>query len=162
MAGLLSHGITYLMLLADPEDTALILQPSFPRGILIYADYFDEQTLILKWIRHRPYVALFEQVLYGIVQDIAADFENQSGYLEAAVNFRVPYWDWLLSPSPGHPTMPTSISSSEPVQVTTANGIQVISNPLYHHQFRPVNSKDFPDYPVLDIPRMPPASFTER
>ena len=107
-------------------------------------------TLFPTW--HRPYVALFEQLLYGIVQDIAASFGNQTDYVEAANTFRVPYWDWLLPPGDGQDTMPISISGSAPVQVNTPNGFQMIPNPLYRYHFSPLDSRQIPDYPVGEYP----------
>lgn len=54
-------------------------------------------TLFLTW--HRPYVALYEQVLYGIVQDIAKSFtgSQQAEYIAAAESFRVPYCTYILA-----------------------------------------------------------------
>lgn len=48
-------------------------------------------TLFPTW--HRPYVALFEQVLHGIVQDIAWSFAgpSQARYVAAASMWRLPY-----------------------------------------------------------------------
>lgn len=106
-------------------------------------------TLFPTW--HRPYVALFEQVLYGIVQDIASSFGNQSGYVTAAVSFRAPYWDWLLPPSAGQDSLPACISSPAMVQVKTPNGTLMISNPLYRYRFSPLSSAQFPDHPVEPI-----------
>lgn len=100
---------------------------------------------------HRPYVALFEQVLYGLVQDIAASFGNQSFCIAAAASFRTPYWDWAAPASAGQDTMPASISSSAPVLVTTPNGTQMIPNPLYRYHFNPLDSTQLPDYPVSVI-----------
>jgi len=107
-------------------------------------------TLFPTW--HRPYLALFEQVLYRIVQDIAASFENSTDYRAAATTFRVPYWDWLLPAPVGQDTMPTFISSSAPVLVNTPNGTQKIPNPLYRYHFSPLDSSQFPDYPVIIDP----------
>ena len=105
---------------------------------------------ILFPIWHRPYVAIYEQVLWGIVQDVAATFtgDSQSDYIEAARSFRAPYWDWVAPAPRGQHTMPSSISSSAPVQVTTPNGTQTIPNPLYRYQFNPLDSTQLPDYPV--------------
>lgn len=52
-------------------------------------------TLFPPW--HRPYVALFEQVLYGHVQTIAAQYPASARpqYQAAAVKWRLPYWDWV-------------------------------------------------------------------
>ena len=99
---------------------------------------------------HRPYVAVFEQILYGVVQNIAASFtgDSRSSYLTAAATFRVPYWDWAAPAPAGQDILPTSISSSEPVIVDTPNGTQTIPNPLYRYTFNPLDSNQLPDSPV--------------
>ena len=53
-------------------------------------------TLFLTW--HRPYIALYEQVLYSIMQEIAENFtgSQQTEYLAAAESFRVPYCMYTL------------------------------------------------------------------
>ena len=111
-------------------------------------------TLFPTW--HRPYVAVFEQILHSIVQDIAESFSgsNQSDYITAAATFRVPYWDWAAPAPIGQDTLPSSISSPAPVQVITPNGTQTIPNPLYQYHFNPLDSNQLPDFPVcVSCPR---------
>ncbi|XDG05753.1 hypothetical protein ABKA04_005368 [Annulohypoxylon sp. FPYF3050] len=63
---------------------------------------------------HRPYLALYEQILGREIQLIAARYNtshrNSSVYREAAQAFRLPYWDWAsnarLPPSYRWPTYP--------------------------------------------------------
>ena len=52
--------------------------------------------------RHRPYLALFEQVLYKHVTDVAASYTDaakKTQYQAAAQRFRIPYVYPPLSPS---------------------------------------------------------------
>ncbi|PBP18012.1 tyrosinase precursor [Diplocarpon rosae] len=100
-------------------------------------------TSILFGPWHRPYLALFEQVLYGIIQDLAAKFpvNTRAQYQEAAASFRIPYWDWAATPEDGD-FFPNSVGGSTTVSVITptSNGQAVsISNPLYSYNFHPLN-----------------------
>ncbi|KAK2629543.1 hypothetical protein QTJ16_000363 [Diplocarpon rosae] len=100
-------------------------------------------TSILFGPWHRPYLALFEQVLYGIIQDLAAKFpvNTRAQYQEAAASFRIPYWDWAATPEDGD-FFPNSVGGSTTVSVITptSNGQAVsIPNPLYSYNFHPLN-----------------------
>ncbi|KAN0095292.1 Di-copper centre-containing protein [Hyaloscypha variabilis] len=91
---------------------------------------------------HRPYVALFEQVLAGHVQSIAKAYKSGQ-YQEAADIFRVPYWDWATDPR-----MP-DVVNQDTVLITTPAGQANVSNPLLLYQFQqfPLNATWFPaDY----------------
>lgn len=95
---------------------------------------------------HRPYLALFEQVLYGIIQDIASQFpaDTKARYQQAASTFRIPYWDWAASPSNGD-YFPNPVGGSKTVSVITptSNGQAVsIDNPLFSTTFHPLNPVD--------------------
>ncbi|KAI9050620.1 hypothetical protein LZ554_005779 [Drepanopeziza brunnea f. sp. 'monogermtubi'] len=100
-------------------------------------------TSILFGPWHRPYLALFEQVLYGIIQDIAAKFPaaTKAQYQAAAATFRIPYWDWAAAPADGD-YFPNAVGASPTATVITptSNGQQVqIANPLYSYKFHPLN-----------------------
>ncbi|KAB2569580.1 Tyrosinase [Lasiodiplodia theobromae] len=43
---------------------------------------------------HRPYLAMMEQTIYNTAGEIAKEFKDQK-YLEAAKQFRLPYWDYF-------------------------------------------------------------------
>ncbi|KAH6678140.1 hypothetical protein B0J14DRAFT_582032 [Halenospora varia] len=81
---------------------------------------------------HRPYLALFEQVLGTYIQDIAKQYppELRSTYQAAADNFRIPYWDWASDYR-----VPPAITQPQ-IQVITPTGIQTITNPLYQYKFQ--------------------------
>ncbi|KAF1937431.1 tyrosinase [Clathrospora elynae] len=92
--------------------------------------------LFLGW--HRPYVALFEQVVQSYMINIAnhAPSDRIERYLTAANEFRLPYWDWAqgtsLGPVPDFFMSPT-------ITVTETDDTQTdIYNPLYSYKFKPV------------------------
>ena len=96
---------------------------------------------------HRSYLALFEQVLYEIVQKVASEFKNTE-YTAAAETFRIPYWDWAASAPSGQNTLPSSVAGSAYITLSLPNGSEVISNPLYQYTFNPLSPNELPDYPV--------------
>ncbi|KAI1365709.1 hypothetical protein F5Y08DRAFT_327887 [Xylaria arbuscula] len=98
---------------------------------------------------HRPYLVLYEQTLYNIIQFIASLWppEDIDRVQDAARRFRIPYWDWAAAPPPGQSVLPLSIGGSSVVNVTGPNGIQSISNPLFSFTFKPFNGSIFPDAP---------------
>lgn len=85
-----------------------------------------------------------QQVLYGIIQDIASSFPDstRARYQQAAATFRVPYWDWAAVPPSGDQYFPVSVGGSTTASVVTpqSNGQAVqIPNPLYSYKFAPLN-----------------------
>lgn len=99
---------------------------------------------------HRPYVALYEQVLYNIIQDIARSFPqgpDQDRYVSAASTFRVPYWDWAAAAPSGQSILPPSVGDSATVSVNTPTGPRTIHNPLYSYRFHPLDTNQLPNRP---------------
>ncbi|KAI0864119.1 Di-copper centre-containing protein [Xylaria cubensis] len=98
---------------------------------------------------HRPYLVLYEQTLYNIVQYIASLWppKELDRVQKAARKFRIPYWDWAAAPPAGESVLPLSISGSSIMNVSGPNGIQSIANPLFSYGFRPFNGSIFPDSP---------------
>ncbi|KAI1083196.1 Di-copper centre-containing protein [Whalleya microplaca] len=98
---------------------------------------------------HRPYLALYEQVLYNIVQFIASLYapDQQDRIQQSAKAFRMPYWDWALTPPDGEGVLPEIITGSSTINVSGPNGNQSITNPLFSYVFRPFNKSTFPDFP---------------
>ncbi|KAI1320248.1 Di-copper centre-containing protein [Xylariaceae sp. FL0255] len=98
---------------------------------------------------HRPYVALYEQTMYNIVQFIASLYPPQDleRYQSAAKRFRIPYWDWAIVPPAGQSVLPLSAGGSSNINVAGPNGIQNISNPLFSFTFNPFNGSIFADFP---------------
>lgn len=102
-------------------------------------------TLFPPW--HRPYLALFEQLLFDLVQTIAATF-NSAEYTQAAKTFRIPYWDWAADVPAGKHVLPSTISGSPFIQIHVPSGYQVINNPLFRYHFKPLDPNALPDTPV--------------
>ncbi|KAK3372444.1 hypothetical protein B0H63DRAFT_551021 [Podospora didyma] len=95
---------------------------------------------------HRPYLVLYEQVLYNIIQVIATwwpEGDLRGRYQEAALRFRIPYWDWAANPSSGQSVLPLSVGGVPWVDVDGPSGVQRIENPLFSYSFRPLNSTAF-------------------
>ncbi|KAH8808502.1 hypothetical protein F5884DRAFT_373546 [Xylogone sp. PMI_703] len=99
-----------------------------------------DSVLFPTW--HRPYMALFEQILVTYAQQIAemypASFNDT--YKTAAKNLRVPFWDWA-----SNATIP-SVVNQPSVVIQTPYGYQPFANPLYQYQFKsfPLNTTLFP------------------
>ncbi|CAI4216650.1 unnamed protein product [Parascedosporium putredinis] len=82
-------------------------------------------------------MALVEQQLYSRVQHIASLFPNdleRAVYQDAALTWRMPYWDWALVPSDGSAPFMDEFGW-EDITIYGPNGLQDISNPLYSYHF---------------------------
>ncbi|WQF85949.1 Putative tyrosinase copper-binding domain, di-copper centre-containing domain superfamily [Colletotrichum destructivum] len=89
---------------------------------------------------HRPYVALFEQVLGGHIQAIAANYTGSRAqeYKTAADNWRAPYWDWAADGGAQLPPVTTRAT----ITVNGPGGQVQLPNPLlgYKWQRFPLNT----------------------
>ncbi len=87
---------------------------------------------------HRAYLALFEQTLVQLAQQIAAEYppDSRPVYEAAAATLRLPYWDWAL-----RPTVPDVLAARE-ISVVTPSGWRVIANPLFSYRFNPKPGPD--------------------
>ncbi|USP76847.1 uncharacterized protein yc1106_04121 [Curvularia clavata] len=95
-----------------------------------------DNELFLGW--HRPYLALFEQVLSSHVHDIAANAppDQIKRYLAAANEFRMPYWDWAQGTKTGPAP---DIFLSPTIMVRDTSGVSKgLDNPLFSYQFHPL------------------------
>lgn len=102
-----------------------------------------------------------QQILFKSIQDIATWYPDQSDrlrYQAAAVNFRIPYWDWAAVPTSGDSIVP-KILTDENVDIDGPNGFQTIQNPLFNYKFQPLNTTDLPDSPVGFYSRQPRLLF---
>ncbi|KAI0377011.1 Di-copper centre-containing protein [Hypomontagnella monticulosa] len=100
------------------------------------------ETQFIAW--HRTYVALYEQTLGSEIQHIASDYgrhRNASAYREAALTFRLPYWDWATNPQ-----LPLSCVQ-ENITVNGPRGPLTLHNPLYSYKWQtyPLNQSQFPN-----------------
>ncbi|KAG6040304.1 hypothetical protein E4U41_000949 [Claviceps citrina] len=92
---------------------------------------------------HRPYLALFEQQMYKMANEIALMFTNTTQrqlYQQAAADFRLPYWDWSLEAPRGETHLP-DVFWSPVIQQYGPNGVQNIKNPLYSYHFHPLDQE---------------------
>ncbi|KAF9732976.1 hypothetical protein PMIN03_009918 [Paraphaeosphaeria minitans] len=89
---------------------------------------------------HRPFLALFEEVLYLNCREAVSALPNgelKERYLKALPSVRLPYWDWAAIPPEEEGTLPASVQA-EFVNVTMPNGTVTITNPLHSYKFHPL------------------------
>ena len=97
---------------------------------------------------HRPYLLLYEQILWNYVQETAAQYPAAQieEYRRVAITFRIPYWDWSVNS-----TMP-DVVTSEQLTINTPQGTQTIPNPLSAYHFNPYVASDFStDLPPYNV-----------
>lgn len=107
---------------------------AFQRGYCTHGS-----TLFPTW--HRPYLSLYEQIIWNHTQTIAQQYpnSNRATYQAAADSFRIPYWDWASSA-----TIPSSLTS-QTITINTPTGSKTLTNPLFRYAFHPpIGSPDFP------------------
>lgn len=97
-------------------------------------------NLFLSW--HRPYLAIYEQVVSKHAMDAASEFTgaDHDRYVTAAQNLRIPYWDWARPVTSGAHAVADSISSSGIVVNTPQQSQVTVQNPLYSYRFDPVDA----------------------
>ncbi|TVY85032.1 Polyphenol oxidase [Lachnellula suecica] len=100
-------------------------------GTSAFGGYCIHNSIVFP-VWHRPYVALFEQVIAMHAQAIAKTYTGPQAtiFQSAADTLRVPYWDWAANSQ-----MP-AVVSQQTVHITTPNGDQEVSNPLYSYKFK--------------------------
>ena len=93
-----------------------------------------DSVLFPAW--HRTYVALFEQELVAVAQQIASTYPDstRAAMQAAASTLRMPYWDWAADPGDG-PVLPNTISQPQLVINNTNGQSESIKNPLYSYTF---------------------------
>jgi len=91
-----------------------------------------------------------QQALHEVIQLIAMLWpaSERPRYERAARRFRLPYWDWAVSPPPGESVLPRSIGGSPFVDVDGPKGLQRIANPLFSYQFKLLDRTAFNSNPV--------------
>ncbi|KAH9980147.1 photo-regulated tyrosinase [Lactifluus volemus] len=85
---------------------------------------------------HRPYVALYEQVMQRHALDIAGRYQvDKDTWNTAAQNLRAPYWDWATNSLP-----PAEVISLQSVNIITFDGSTIsVPNPLFQYTFHPID-----------------------
>ncbi|CCU76066.1 unnamed protein product [Blumeria hordei] len=104
---------------------------------------------------HRAYLSLYEQALYGMIQNIANAYPEgptRDRYVKAASNFRIPYWDWASVPSSGDRSQPQDFATFPNVKIDGPAGTQMIANPLYSYKFHPLDKTEFQGDPFDKYP----------
>ncbi|KAF2866880.1 common central domain of tyrosinase-domain-containing protein [Massariosphaeria phaeospora] len=96
---------------------------------------------------HRPYLALFEQILHDRAVEIAKEYpegESRHRAEQAASKVRLPYWDWAIDPpNSTEGVMPASLRRPN-ATVRFPNGTSgEIPNPLLQYTFHPLHYDDF-------------------
>ncbi|CBX95782.1 similar to tyrosinase [Plenodomus lingam JN3] len=108
-------------------------------GAASYCPHSNE--LFLGW--HRPYLALFEQVLHAHMQEIAATapVKEAKRFAAAAQSFRMPYWDWGLG---GAKAVVPEFFMQKSIRIVELDGVEtMMRNPLYAYRFHPLVPGDF-------------------
>ncbi|THH26781.1 hypothetical protein EUX98_g7401 [Antrodiella citrinella] len=107
----------------------------FPQS---WGGYCTHGTVIFPtW--HRPYVALFEQLLQQHAVCIAKQYLNENRWIAAATSLRAPYWDWASNIVP-----PPEVLELEELTITTPRGREKVKNPLLRYTFDPIDPS-FPE-----------------
>ncbi|KAK4179427.1 putative tyrosinase [Triangularia setosa] len=88
------------------------------------------ELLFTTW--HRPYVALYEQLLVARAVEIASRYppDMLPEYMAAAESLRQPYWDWAMNP-----TLPPAATRIN-MTVRAPEGLKTIPNPLYSYVYQ--------------------------
>ena len=89
---------------------------------------------------HRPYLALYEQLLAsffpGIVKGYAAANPDLGQRLQTASQiWRLPYWDWGVNSN-----IPDEWSSTTINIYSTQGSVQSVQNPFNYYRFHPIDS----------------------
>ncbi|KAF8333605.1 uncharacterized protein EI90DRAFT_3153759 [Cantharellus anzutake] len=83
---------------------------------------------------HRPYVALFEQLISQQALEIAGQYKkDQDEWLEAALDLRQPFWDWAR---PGGAVPPDILISRSTLRIITPKGPRNVENPFLYYAYR--------------------------
>ncbi|KAK7688615.1 hypothetical protein QCA50_008153 [Cerrena zonata] len=85
---------------------------------------------------HRPYVALFEQVLQKTALEIVEKYKYGAEWVKAATELRCPYWDWA---SPDIASPPEEVISKETIEIEIPSGSMTIKNPLFSYHFHRIH-----------------------
>lgn len=133
-----------------------ILFPTWHRSYLA----LYEASLELPNLRQRPLkrdmLTVHQQVLSRYIQIIASlwpEGPDRDRYRAAAVNFRIPYWDWATAPPNGDGVLPLSVGQSPYVWVNGPDGWQQIANPLFTYSFKPLDTEAFSYWPASTLSR---------
>ncbi|EWC44962.1 hypothetical protein DRE_01021 [Drechslerella stenobrocha 248] len=93
-----------------------------------------KDVLFLSW--HRPYLALYEQLIWEHARDIANEFPEpkKSAFKAVLPTLRIPFWDWAVNS-----TIPREVGDMENIEVDSPKGRTTIPNPLYSYKFSSIS-----------------------
>ncbi|KAK6542056.1 hypothetical protein TWF694_007828 [Orbilia ellipsospora] len=99
--------------------------------------------LFLPW--HRPYLAIYEQLIWDNAREVVNSFPNndprKASFQAVLPGLRIPYWDWATDSS-----IPSQVLDMKTIQVANPRGgRQDIANPLYSYKFQSLS--ELPDQP---------------
>ncbi|KAI3400373.1 hypothetical protein diail_3390 [Diaporthe ilicicola] len=120
------HGVPYVPWQKDPtaEEAANV-------GYCTH-----RSVLFIPW--HRPYLMLYEQIIFAYALEIAAKAPGSAAdeYMAALQDVRLPYWDWASDPHLPAVTMTPDITLTVPgKQPGTKESLHLTHNPLYSYRF---------------------------
>nr|AAX44240.1 tyrosinase [Trametes sanguinea]AAX46018.1 tyrosinase [Trametes sanguinea] len=123
------HGLPYVAWSDAGAD-----DPAEPSGYCTHGS-----VLFPTW--HRPYVALYEQILHKYAGEIADKYTvDKPRWQKAAADLRQPFWDWAKNTLP-----PPEVISLDKVTITTPDGQRTqVDNPLRRYRFHPIDPS-FPE-----------------
>ncbi|PPQ98988.1 hypothetical protein CVT26_014415 [Gymnopilus dilepis] len=90
---------------------------------------------------HRPYVALYEQMIQKYAKEVATTYTHDcAAWVQAAEELRQPYWDWAANAVP-----PDEVVALSKVTITGPHGQKItVDNPIYSYTFHPIDPS-FPE-----------------
>ncbi|KAL3420867.1 hypothetical protein PVAG01_07312 [Phlyctema vagabunda] len=100
-----------------------------------------DSVLFPDW--HRPYLALYEQIIAGYAQTIAKNYTPslRTSFQQAADALRIPYWDWATNSS-----VPDCVNANTVPIIKSDGTTQFVANPLQQYRFQtfPLDPTYFP------------------
>jgi tyrosinase len=96
---------------------------------------------------HRPYLALFEQILHDRAVDVANEHPagaSRDHAMQIAEKVRLPYWDWAIDPPDStEGVLPNSLRRPIATVIFPNGTSGQIANPLHRFDFHPLRYDDF-------------------
>lgn len=99
---------------------------------------------------HRPYVALYEQLLASKFNDLykeITDKDRKAAYEALGEKWRLPYWDWGTVDHIPEEWTDENITIQD---LCTGNDISV-SNPFHHYSFKPTKTVGTKTEPLVEV-----------
>ncbi|ETS73379.1 hypothetical protein PFICI_14984 [Pestalotiopsis fici W106-1] len=123
------HGVPPVKWQNDPAEP---FEQDVPVGYCTH-----RSTLFIPW--HRPYLMLYEQIIYAYAKDIVdhSTGSAKEAYAAALPEVRLPYWDWASNSSLPDAIKTPDITISVPGdQPGTLKDLHLDHNPLWSYKFQ--------------------------